>query len=831
MGICGDEINEKRKSANDDNKEDKYEDNISKRIKGAKTLNTNILSKKENEIKDKKKGKNNKNKNNRNKPKKGTEIGKIKMPSIPKSSIGRSNNKQTNFLNKKDQSKNITINKKYKKKDIKENSESQNKQYLINKEKENIFTKINDSPILEREYNNINDDVPNDNEISKKIKNNSDNMEKENNIKVFTNEPTIYEKPINNIYIDIDVSDNNQNSQKIINNSIKNESNYSNLDINKNYFFVCPFCLNCPYIESIKYDITKKDFFVTYICKCELKERKNSIYVYDLIIEKDPNNSCQIHSPEELVYYCKTCEIKICIDCYKEEHNNHEINNNYLMSEENEKLLVKLMDEYKENFKGYNILFKLYNEYIKRKITINIEKLDDNFNIIKDNDYSNKINNEKEGNDSIDLNVSDKEIKNDKSIIISKNVYESIGFQTKVKMNQSLRKDNINFNNSRLEEIIKKENNNNQENLNTSIKNNKNINNPKIEESQNINDFRLFSDSENSRQINDLNDSHEKQNNIPLKSIKEEIYESKIISINEEKNVFNQKNGKLKFYYNSKTLNNHEDKVNSLIQLQSGYLVSGSNDGSIIIWDIYKSQLISKLYEIGQVLSLLEFEPNILLTGTSETNIGVWDLNKLDNISSFKFSEHSLWVNCLVKIDNNTFASASNDSNIYIWDYYNRKLLFELIGHTDCISTLIKLNDGRLCSGSIDKTIKIWNLEKRECEQELKGHKNWIMSLYQLKNGILLSSDDKSLIIWKNFNFYKSINCRCDYRNFCHIDDNCLACAAKDNVIDLLDLNNYQIYESLTGHHSNVICVIKLKDNRLASCSLDKTIKIWEQKL
>ena len=179
----------------------------------------------------------------------------------------------------------------------------------------------------------------------------------------------------------------------------------------------------------------------------------------------------------------------------------------------------------------------------------------------------------------------------------------------------------------------------------------------------------------------------------------------------------------------------------------------------------------------------------------------------------------------------NTFTSASNDSNIYIWDYYNRKFLFELIGHTDCISTLIKLNDGRLCSGSIDKTIKIWNLEKRKCEQELKGHKNWIMSIYQLKNGILLSSDDKTLIIWKNFNFYKSINCRCDYRNFCQIDDNCLACAAKDNVIDLLDLNNYQIYESLTGHHSNVICVIKLKDNRLASCSLDKTIKIWEQKL
>jgi WD40 repeat protein len=188
-------------------------------------------------------------------------------------------------------------------------------------------------------------------------------------------------------------------------------------------------------------------------------------------------------------------------------------------------------------------------------------------------------------------------------------------------------------------------------------------------------------------------------------------------------------------------------------------------------------------------------------------------------------------VNCLVKIDNNTFASGSNDSKIYIWDYKKRIFLFELAEHTDCVITLIKLNDGRLCSGSADLIIKIWNLEKRQCEIELIDHKSWIRSLFQLKNGILLSSDERSLIIWKNFSLYKSINCSCEYRNFCQIDDNILACAAFDNSIVLLDLNNYQKYDALTGHQSNVICVIKLKDNKLASCSSDKTIKIWEQKL
>ena len=37
-----------------------------------------------------------------------------------------------------------------------------------------------------------------------------------------------------------------------------------------------------------------------------------------------------------------------------------------------------------------------------------------------------------------------------------------------------------------------------------------------------------------------------------------------------------------------------------------------------------------------------------------------------------------------------------------------------------------------------------------------------------------------------------------------------------------------ELIETIEAHDSNVICVIQLKDGRLASCSSDKTIKIWE---
>ena len=740
----------------------------------------------------------------------------------PKSSLRESNNEKSNFSNKKIKSQNIVIDKIDNLEKNKIYSKSENKQYNNKKKKNNSKASIN--KVEKLTDSNMNGGDPNDNKEPKKSINNSYNNEKER--KFFTNtgeETPILERPDNNINDDdpndkekteksIKISDNINNPKiftnvgKSQNNSIKNESINKNFDINKNYFLGCPLCLNVPYIKNLIYDFNKKNIFVTYICKCELKERENRMNLNDLIIEKEPKNECQSHYSKELIYYCKTCKMKICIDCYKEEHNNHKVNNNYLMSEENENLLVTLMDKFKEYVKGYDILVKIHDEYNKNKSTNNIEELNDNISYKVVNDSNNLGESKINGN----------------KIICSKNIVDS---QADIKIKQS--EIIPNFKNSSLETIIKQQSKNNNQNSNNSNIDNNKINNPKIEESQNANGFSLFGKDS---QINPLNDSFEKPKNNSLYSIKEEKDDNKNMTNNEENNITNQAQSRLKHYYNSKTLKGHEDRVISLIQLESGYLASGSRDGSIKIWDINKSKIISEFKERGQVICLLEFEPNKLLAGTSENNIGLWDLNKKEENSTFNFEKHSLWVNCLVKIDKNTFASASNDCKIYIWDYYNRKFLFELAEHTDCILALIKLNNGRLCSGSADLTIKIWNLEKREIEYELIGHNSMIKNLYQLKNGILLSSDERTLIIWKNFGLFKSINCRSDYRNFCQIDDNCLACASKDNSIDLMDLNNYQIYDFLKGHYSNVICVIKLKDNKLASCSLDKTIKIWEQK-
>ena len=279
-----------------------------------------------------------------------------------------------------------------------------------------------------------------------------------------------------------------------------------------------------------------------------------------------------------------------------------------------------------------------------------------------------------------------------------------------------------------------------------------------------------------------------------------------------------------------KILKGHENNIVSLIQLSSGYLATGSYDSSIRIWDIEQGQCIKTYYEEGYIFCLLEFRPNLLLAGTSENNISLWELDKLVESSTFNFCRHSLWVNSIVKCDEQYFASASNDASIIVWDFDRREPCAMLSGHTNSILCMIKLNDGNLCSGAADCVIKIWDWKKNSCIMELIGHGNWVKCLHQIDDNTILSgSDDKTIKVWKKYHCVATLEVHShSVRTLCKINDNFFASGSFDQTINIWNSQNFKLVKTLQAHESRVICIIKLKENKLATCSNDKTIRIWE---
>ena len=212
-------------------------------------------------------------------------------------------------------------------------------------------------------------------------------------------------------------------------------------------------------------------------------------------------------------------------------------------------------------------------------------------------------------------------------------------------------------------------------------------------------------------------------------------------------------------------------------------------------------------------------------------NISLWYLNSDNKEPEAIFIGHEKWVNSLVECNDIIFASCSNDNSIITWDYYNRKIILKIDAHKDSILCLIKLKNNNLCSGGADLVIKIWNWNTGECLNLFEGFNNWIRCLCQFDDEILLVGSENTITVLKN-----NENIRClfdheyDVRDLCVINENYFASASFDNTIKIWEINNFNCLQTLKGHSSNVINVIKLKESEdLASCSTDNTIKIWKK--
>ena len=310
------------------------------------------------------------------------------------------------------------------------------------------------------------------------------------------------------------------------------------------------------------------------------------------------------------------------------------------------------------------------------------------------------------------------------------------------------------------------------------------------------------------------------------------------ISTEEPKNLKNEKSGDddYKIFLLKTTIEGHDDCIICLIELMSKKIMTGSYDKTIKIWNIdnfYNVQCEKIIKEENKIMCLLEFESNMLLIGTQSNIIKLIDINNPEQIIHL-FKGHKLNVNCLVKCNDQLFASASNDTDIRIWDYYKGECIDILSGHEKNIFCLIKLNNGKLCSGGADKIIKIWDLKEKKCEVDLKGHQSWIKSLYELKDGKIISgSDDKTIKIWENNKEIKELKGHEEsVKSLCSIeDDKYLISSSFDKKINIWDLNNGNCKQTLDGHKDKVICVVYHSDGYLISCSNDKTIKIWKQEI
>ena len=228
-------------------------------------------------------------------------------------------------------------------------------------------------------------------------------------------------------------------------------------------------------------------------------------------------------------------------------------------------------------------------------------------------------------------------------------------------------------------------------------------------------------------------------------------------------------------------------RINCIIKLPDGRVVSGGQDTKITLWDLEKKEIIST-YEghTSIVWDIKYLGNNQLISGADDNTSILWDLEKKtheifyqakknvsvicplknnkillavgNNILLFdlptkkqeSFLEVTAWA--LTQLKNGDVAAGLGKGLIYILQITDEIIVKTELpqAHKKTVNTIIELDDGRLVSMADENDLILWDIKDPESVYMLKGHNDMTTGLCYVGGDKFVSvSRDNTLKIWE----------------------------------------------------------------------------------
>eukprot|EP00545_Synedropsis_sp_CCMP1620_P002793 CAMPEP_0119014642 /NCGR_PEP_ID=MMETSP1176-20130426/10092_1 /TAXON_ID=265551 /ORGANISM="Synedropsis recta cf, Strain CCMP1620" /LENGTH=479 /DNA_ID=CAMNT_0006967849 /DNA_START=149 /DNA_END=1588 /DNA_ORIENTATION=+ len=235
-------------------------------------------------------------------------------------------------------------------------------------------------------------------------------------------------------------------------------------------------------------------------------------------------------------------------------------------------------------------------------------------------------------------------------------------------------------------------------------------------------------------------------------------------------------------------------------------VVSGSEDGTIKIWDHESGDYVRTLKGHTNSVTGLDFSPTgaYLVSSSTDLSMKLWDFSTYACIRTLRGHDHTISAVRFLPvaqtmnssgggISSNNSGEGSGESN------NNNQIDVESAG------------SHYLLSASRDKTVKVWDVTTGFCDQTLSDHHDWVRCLAVRKHDLFATAGNDTVIHLYDTATRKQI---CDFRGHEHVIES-IAFVSETAV-------------NKSSSSSTVTKQMEAAQDYLASGGRDRSVRLWK---
>ncbi len=277
--------------------------------------------------------------------------------------------------------------------------------------------------------------------------------------------------------------------------------------------------------------------------------------------------------------------------------------------------------------------------------------------------------------------------------------------------------------------------------------------------------------------------------------------------------------------------------VNALTRFGADHLLCGSKNGGVSVWSVEALRAKSNEGSLGAIYAIAALDATTAVSTSADGPLYVW--NVPDGAQLRLLKGHLGTVGCVCVLDAGRIASSSfADGTIRIWNPWMGELL-NTIHCQQKPGALALFGSDLLLSAPInhlnrDEGMQIWDVVSGQKREQTRALPGGVGALRTVPGQFVVIGDYNGLVT------YFDISASGNHRSFqlqghergvvslALIGESRLASGSLDQTIRIWDISSQETIQLLRGHEGEVTGLVSISSRLLASASSDQTIKVWD---